>query len=139
MKILSVDFGDVRTGLAISDESEFLASPIEVVRQTNSDKLAEYIANKAKELSAGRIVVGYPKNMDGSAGERAQKCESFAKKLSEISGLEADLWDERCTTMSAHVFMNYTDTRGKKRKNTVDAAAACIILQDYLDFRRRNK
>lgn len=139
MKILSVDFGDVRTGLAISDESEFLASPIEVVRQTNSDKLAEYIANKAKELSAGRIVVGYPKNMDGSAGERAQKCESFAKKLSEISGLEADLWDERCTTMSAYVYMNYTDTRGKKRKNTVDAAAACIILQDYLDFRRRNK
>lgn len=139
MKILSVDFGDVRTGLAISDESEFLASPIEVVRQTNSDKLAEYIANKAKELSAGRIVVGYPKNMDGSAGERAQKCEGFAKKLSEISGLDTDLWDERCTTMSAYVYMNYTDTRGKKRKNTVDAAAACIILQDYLDFRRRNK
>lgn len=139
MKILSVDFGDVRTGLAISDESEFLASPVEVVRQTNSDKLAEYIANKAKELCAGMIVVGYPKNMDGSAGERAQKCESFAKQLSEISGLKADLWDERCTTMSAHVFMNYTDTRGKKRKNTVDAAAACIILQDYLDFRRRNK
>lgn len=139
MKILSVDFGDVRTGLAISDESEFLASPVEVVRQTNAEKLADYIAEKAKQLNAGAIVVGYPKNMDGSAGERAQKCAAFADMLNQKTGLETALWDERCTTVSAYVFMNYTDTRGKKRKNTVDAAAACIILQDYLDFRRAKR
>ena len=121
MRILSVDLGDVRTGLALSDQTEMLASPLCVI---------------VKKYNVQLIVVGHPKNMDGTRGQSAQKCAEFAQLLHEHSNIQTILWDERCTTMSAHVFMNSTDTRGKKRKNNIDAAAASIILQDYLDFRR---
>lgn len=136
MRILSVDLGDVRTGLALSDQSEMLASPLCVITEYNRDKLLNQICDIIKKHNVQLIVVGHPKNMDGTRGASAQKCADFAQLLLQKSSIQTVLWDERCTTMSAHVFMNSTDTRGKKRKNNIDAAAASIILQDYLDFRR---
>lgn len=136
MKILGVDFGDSRTGLAICDKSEFLASPVCVVQEKDFDKCAASVAECAKEQKAELIVVGYPKNMNNTVGERAEKCMAFAKLLSELTGLETVMWDERCTTVSAHMYLNTTNTRGKKRKAVVDAVAATIILESYLGYRK---
>lgn len=136
MRILAVDLGDVRTGIAVCDQQELLASPVCVITERDREKLLEKIAQLASGEQVEEIVVGYPKNMDGSAGESAQKCAAFAGRLHEACSLPVKLWDERCTTMSAIGYFNVTDTRGKKRKQTIDAAAATIILQDYLDFRK---
>ncbi len=136
MYIMSVDLGKARTGIALSDIGESFAFPKCVITEYNEEKLCEKIVNKAKELSAELIVVGLPKNMDGSLGFRAQECTAIAEKLKELSGIRIVMWDERCTTVSAHTALNYTNTRGKKRKETVDAVAAVIILEDYLNFRR---
>lgn len=136
MIIMSVDLGKARTGIAVSDVSENFAFPKKVIKQYNEEKLAVEIAATAKELKAELIVVGFPKNMDGSIGPRAEECRAAAEKISTLSGLETVLWDERCTTISAHTALNYTDTRGKKRKETVDAVAAVIILEDYLSYRK---
>ncbi len=136
---MSVDYGDVRTGIAVCDKSEFLASPVAVITERNTDRLLEAVANKAKELKAEEIAVGLPKNMDGSEGFRAEACKEFASKLSEISGIKTVLRDERLTTVSAHKIMNMTDTRGSKRKNTVDAVAAVIILEDYIAYRKNHR
>ena len=137
MIILSVDLGKARTGIAVSDEGESFAFPKEVITEYNEDRLIEKIAAAAKEAGAGQIVVGYPKNMDGSAGSRAEECAAIAAKITEISGIETVLWDERCTTLSAHTLLNQTDTRGKKRKSVIDAVAAVLILEDYLKHRNR--
>ena len=139
MVILAVDYGDVRTGIAVCDKSEFLASPVCVINERNPDKVLTLVSAKAKELKAEEIAVGLPKNMDGSEGFRAEACKEFAQKLSEISGIKTVLRDERLTTVSAHKFLNMTDVRGSKRKNTVDAVAAVIILEDYLAYRKNNK
>ena len=136
MKIMSVDLGLVRTGIAVSDITESFAFPDSVITERNPDKLIENLNDKAKSLSAELIVVGLPRNMDGSEGFRAEECKKCAKKLEEISGIPVFLWDERCTTVSAHTLLNMNDTRGKKRKETVDAVAAVIILEDYLKFRK---
>ena len=119
MVILAVDYGDVRTGIAVCDKSEFLASPVCVITERNPEKVIEAVALKANELKAEEIAVGLPKNMDGSEGFRAEACRDFAEKLSEISGIKTVLRDERLTTVSAHKFMNMTDVRGSKRKNLV--------------------
>lgn len=139
MIIMSVDLGKVRTGLAVCDKSEFLATPVCVITERRQEILAEKIAEKAAELKAELIVLGLPKNMDGSEGESAQNARSFSSVLAEKTGLEVIMQDERCTTMVAHEYLNATDTRGKKRKNVVDSVAATIILQDYLDYRRLSK
>ncbi|MBR3767184.1 MAG: Holliday junction resolvase RuvX [Clostridia bacterium] len=139
MVILAVDYGDVRTGLAVCDKSEFLASPVCVINERNAEKVLLIVSEKAKELKAQEIAVGLPKNMDGSEGFRAEACKEFAEKLSAISGIKTVLRDERLTTVSAHKFLNMTDVRGSKRKNTVDAVAAVIILEDYLAYRKNNK
>lgn len=139
MKIMSVDFGDARTGIATCDKGEFLASPLTVIKERNFDKAAEKVAQLALEEKAELIVVGYPKNMDGSCGDRAQKCASFKDKIAELSNIPCDLWDERGTTITAHNLLNETDTRGKKRKAVVDAVAAVIILENYMAFRKNNK
>lgn len=139
MRIMGVDFGDARTGIAVSDASGFLASPVCVIKEVSFDEVIKKAAMFAAEYSVGQIVVGYPKNMNGTIGERAEKSQRFAQGLEAAAGVPVKLWDERCTTMSAAVYMNATDTRGKKRKNTIDAAAATIILQDYLDFQRNMK
>ncbi len=139
MVILAVDYGDVRTGIAVCDKSEFLASPVCVITERNPEKVIEAVSQKAKELKAEEIAVGLPKNMDGSEGFRAEACRDFAEKLSELCGIKTVLRDERLTTVSAHKFMNMTDVRGSKRKNTVDAVAAVIILEDYLAYRKNNR
>ena len=136
MIIFGVDFGDTRTGWAVCDRSELMASPAGVLTEKNFLHCAEKTAEAAKNARAEMIVVGHPKNMDGSCGERAQKCEAFAKLLGEKTGLPVVLWDERCTTVSAHNILNVTNTRGKKRKAVVDAVAATIILESYLAYRR---
>lgn len=139
MIIMSVDLGKARTGIAFSDQNESFAFPKTVITEYNEDKLVNKICDCAVELGAQLIVVGYPKNMDGSAGSRAQDCAAIAEKIGEKSHLETVLWDERCTTVSAHTALNFTDTRGKKRKNVIDAVAAVIILEDYLSFKKNTK
>ncbi len=136
MRILAVDLGLVRTGLAISDEMEMLASPIGTVTERNLDVLADTIAKKAIEYGAKELVVGLPRNMDGSKGESAQRAEAFSEQLRAKTGLPVALWDERLTTMSAIGYLNNTNVRGKKRKNIVDTVSATIILEDYLQNRR---
>ena len=135
MRILGVDLGSARTGVAVSDDGGLLATPVDVIREKSLDRTARRVAECAARCGVGRIVVGYPRNMNGTAGPRAEKSERFARTLGALSGVETRLWDERCTTLAASVYMNATDTRGKKRKETIDAAAATIILQDYLDYR----
>lgn len=136
MIILGVDLGKARTGVAVCDKNETLASPVEVVHEHNSERLLQRVASLAAERGAERIVVGLPRNMDGSEGESAQNARAFGEALQALSGLPVDFSDERGTTITAHSFLNETNTRGKRRKATVDAVAATIILQDYLDFRR---
>jgi putative Holliday junction resolvase len=133
---MGVDYGDARTGIAVSDPAEFMASPVTVIKETVLEETIKKAAVFAKDYSVEQIVVGYPKNMNGTIGVRAEKSQLFAQELEAITGVTVKLWDERCTTLSAAVYMNATDTRGKKRKNTIDAAAATIILQDYLDYKR---
>ena len=139
MVILTVDYGDVRTGLAVCDKSEFLASPVGVITERDRERLVRLVADKAKELKAEEIAVGLPKNMDGSEGFRAEACKEFADMLGACTGIPVVLRDERLTTVSAHKFMNMSDVRGKKRKNTVDAVAAVIILEDYIAFRKNHR
>lgn len=139
MVILGVDLGKARTGVAVCDKSELLASPVEVVNEHNRERLLERVAQLAKDRRAEQIVVGLPRNMDGSEGESAQNARAFGAELTEKTGLPVDFSDERGTTITAHGFLNETNTRGKRRKATVDAVAATIILQDYLDYRRNRK
>ena len=139
MVILGVDLGKARTGVAVCDKSELLASPVEVVNEHNRERLLERVAQLAKARRAEQIVVGLPRNMDGSEGESAQNARAFGAELEEKTGLPVDFSDERGTTITAHGFLNETNTRGKRRKATVDAVAATIILQDYLDYRRNRK
>ena len=138
MKILAVDLGDARTGLAVCDPTEFLASPAGVIHETDFEVILKKVAQAAKEHRAQRIVVGYPKNMNGTVGERAEKCALFAQRLGELAEIPVKLWDERSTTVSAHNILHVTDTRGKQRKNVVDAVAATIILESYLAYRKNN-
>ena len=139
MKIMAVDLGDARTGLAMCDRTEFLASPIGVIEDYSFGNTMKKVAAAAEEYGAQMIVVGYPKNMDGSEGERAQKCEKFAMMLKEIVPIPVTLWDERSTTVMAHNYLNENNVRGKKRKEVVDAVAATIILESYLAYRKNQK
>lgn len=136
MIFLAVDLGKARTGLAVCDKAEILASPAGVLPSYHAQELLEQIAQTAARHRAQGLVVGLPRNMDGSEGESAQAARAFAQELETRTGLPVVLRDERLTTVSAHGYLNTTDTRGKKRKAAVDAVAATIILQDYLDWRK---
>lgn len=136
MKILAVDLGTARTGIAVSDVGERLASPVGTLTEYNPERLLTRVADVAAEQKAEFIVVGHPRNMDGTRGDSARRAEEFAEALSERTGLPATLWDERLTTVSAIGFLNETNTRGKKRKAVVDTVSAVIILQDYIDSRK---
>ena len=136
MKIMSVDLGKARTGVAISDENESFAFPNCVITEYNEERLVLGLCKKADELGAQLVVVGYPKNMDGSEGSRAKECALIAEKIKNISGKEVVLWDERCTTLSAHTVLSMNNVKSKKRKASVDAVAAVMILEDYLNFRK---
>ena len=139
MKILAVDLGDARTGLACCDRTELLASPVGVIHDKDPQSVLQKVAAAVQEYQAGEVVVGYPKNMNNTLGERAQKCEAFANDLAALVSVPVTLWDERCTTVSAHLALNATDTRGKKRKEVVDAVAATIILENYLIYRKNTR
>ena len=136
MIILSVDYGDKRSGIAVCDKFEMLASPVCVITEWNIDTLANKIIEVAKEKRAEEIVVGLPKNMDGSEGFRADACKELGEKLKNLTEIPVNFWDERLTTVSAHKILSENNVRGKKRKAVVDAVAADIILQDYIDFRK---
>ncbi len=137
MIILSVDYGDKRTGIAICDKFEMLASPVCVLNEWNAEALAQKIVDIATEKKAEIIVIGLPRNMDGSKGFRAQACEELGELVKSLCSIKVDFWDERLTTVSAHKILNENNVRGKKRKNVVDAVAAELILQDYIDYRKR--
>lgn len=139
MIILSVDYGDKRTGIAVCDKFEMLASPVCVITEWNIDTLANKIIDVAKEKRAEEIVVGLPKNMDGSEGFRADACKELGEKLKNLTEIPIKFWDERLTTVSAHKILSDNNVRGKKRKAVVDAVAADIILQDYIDSRKFKK
>ena len=133
MVIMSVDLGKARTGIAVCDKNELLASPLGTIEERNSEKTAEKVFETAKTRGVELFVVGLPKNMDGSEGESAVGAREFAEKLSLLTDVPIKMQDERCTTMIAHRYLNDTNVRGKKRKKTVDAVAASVILQTYLD------
>lgn len=133
---MAVDLGDRRTGLAVCDKAEILASPIATIGESDFERLAQRIASAVFANEVEMVVVGNPVNMDGSIGERAKKCQKFAKKLEKMLNISVVLWDERQSTSLAHRYFNITNTRGKKRKRVVDAAAATIILESYLKYRK---
>jgi putative Holliday junction resolvase len=137
MRIIAIDYGDARTGVAISDLLGSIVGSTTVIHSRNADKTIDEICRLVREHDAKEIVVGLPRNMDGSEGPRAQLCREFAQRLEDISGLSVKLWDERRTTVEAHNILSAHNYHGKKRKNTVDAVAASLILEGYLAFRGR--
>lgn len=139
MIILSVDYGDRRTGLAICDKFEMLASPLGVITEWNREVLASKIVQTASEKRVEEIVVGLPKNMDGTKGERARACEELGEEIKKLTDIPVVFWDERLTTVSAHRILSENNVRGKKRKSVVDSVAAELILQNYLDYRKNHK
>ena len=132
-RIFGVDYGDARTGMAVSDLTGLIAGGVGVVRATGMRKTAAAVAESAKKHGAELIVVGYPVNMDGTEGARAEKARVFSEMLHDMTGIPVELFDERLTTVEAYEIMDATGTRGKKRRDRVDTLAAEIILQDYLD------
>ena len=138
-RILGVDYGDARTGLALSDVSGFLASGAGCIKSTGFMKTAEAVSNFAKEKDVGLIVLGHPINMNGTLGPRSDKVKAFGAKLEELSGIKVELFDERLSTANAHQILNQTNTRGQKRKDVIDEMSACLILQGYLDRERSRR
>ena len=136
MIIFSVDYGDARTGMAVCDKTELLASPVGVLHESWQPKLVKALGEHIRAKNAELIVVGNPVNMDGSHGERSEKCAGLAEALEAETGIQAVLWDERLTTVSAHKALNVVDVRNKKRKAVVDAVSAVMILEDYLKYRK---
>ena len=135
-KIMAIDYGDARTGVAISDLLCSIVGTTAVVPSRNTDKAIIDIVKLCKDNMVGTIVVGLPRNMDGSEGPRAELCRAFAAKLGEAAGLPIQMWDERRTTVEAHNILSEHNYHGKKRKNTVDAVAASLILEGYLNSLR---
>ena len=137
MRIMAVDYGDARTGIAISDLLCSITGSTQVIHGRMQEKLIASLVEIAKQNDVGEIVIGLPRNMDGSEGPRAELCRQFAARVEETTGLPVKLWDERWTTVEAHRILNDHNYHGKKRKNTVDAVAASLILEGYLAFRER--
>jgi len=131
MRIMAIDYGDVRTGIAVSDISASIAGEAWVIEERSPARLCEKIAIEAKNRGVTTVVLGYPKNMDGTLGPRAEKAEALANRLRERE-LEVVLWDERRTSVEAHSILSEQGRRGKKRKERVDAVAATLILEGYL-------
>lgn len=137
MKVMAIDYGDARTGIAISDMTGFLVGTTTVIHSWNADKTAAEIKSLAEKNGVERLVMGFPKNMDGTEGPRAELYKAFAQKLQTVTGMEVVLWDERRTTIEAHQILSDHGYHGKKRKETVDAVAASLILEGYLSFLRK--
>ena len=137
MRIMGIDYGDARTGIAISDLLCTIVGSTSVIHSRNMEKTLDEICNLVKTSDVGEIVLGLPKNMDGTEGARAQLCREFAQQIQQRTGLQVQMWDERRTTVEAHNILSAHNYHGKKRKNTVDAVAAALILEGYLAFRGR--
>ena len=135
-KLLGVDYGDVRTGLAVSDPVGLLATGIGTLKESGMRHTARKVAEEAAQRGCVGIVIGLPKNMDGTEGFRAETVRAFARLLAEETTLPLSFYDERLSTVEAHQMMSLTGTHGKKRRESVDTLSAQIILQDYLDFLR---
>ena len=136
MRIMAIDYGDARTGVAISDPTGLLAGRTLVIRQRRAELVAAQLAELAAQNGVEELVLGYPKNMNDTLGPRAEKSAALAEKLRQITGLPVILWDERRTTVDAHRILTETGNRGKKRKDKVDAVAASLILEGYLTYKR---
>ena len=132
-KLLGVDFGDVRTGIAVSDPSRMIALCCETIKAEGIENIASLVADYAKAQGACAIIVGLPVNMDGSLGHRARRAQKFAEILENLTDLPVETVDERMSTMQASRYLNATDTRGSKRKSAIDTLSAQIILQSALD------
>ena len=132
MRIMAIDYGDQRTGLAVSDLLGMLCGEAWTVTEWNPERLAEQISREAKSREVGTLVLGLPKNMDGSEGPRAEKCRQFKALLEEICGLPVVLWDERRSSIEAHAILHAAGKKEKKHRKTVDAVAASLILEGYL-------
>ena len=137
MRIMGVDYGDARTGIALSDLLCSIVGTTTVIHSRSQEKTLEQITQLVREHDVSEVVMGLPRNMDGTEGPRAQLCRSFAAKIEEATGVPVALWDERRTTVEAHNILSAHNYHGKKRKNTVDAVAASLILEGYLAFRGR--
>ena len=138
-RIMGVDYGDVRTGIALSDINRFLASGYGTIKEGGMRATAKKVAELAKENDVCKIVIGLPKNMDGSMGERTEVIRTFAGILAELTEIPIDFFDERMSTMIAYRYLGATETFGKKRKDAVDTLSAEIILQNYIDRERAMK
>lgn len=138
-RIMGIDYGDARVGIAFSDITGFLVGETFTLHEKNFDRVVDAIVTNAKDKQVSEIVLGYPKNMNGTIGVRGEKSEKLAEILRARTELPVTLWDERSTTVSAHQILNEHNVRGKKRKNTVDAVAASLILQSYLDYKEMKK
>lgn len=136
MKIMAVDYGDSRTCLAMCDAGEILASPLETVFEKDFERCVQRVAQIAGERKAQMIIVGDPINMNGTRGPRSEKCNLFAEKLRELVDVEVKMWDERSSTVTAITYMNENNRRGKKRRDVLDQAAAAVILESYLNYRK---
>ncbi len=136
-RVMGVDYGDARTGIAVSDLLCSIVGSTAVIHSRNTEKTISQILEMVQSKDVGEIVVGLPKNMNGTEGPRAELCREFAQKLEEATGLPVHLWDERRTTVEAHNILSQHNYHGKKRKDTVDAVAASLILEGYLAFRGR--
>ena len=136
MRIMAIDYGDARTGVAISDPTGLLAGYTTVIHSRKSEVVAEEIARLVKEHGVEELVMGFPRNMDGTEGPRAELYRAFAQQVGEVTGLTPVLWDERRTTVEAHNILHASGKRMKQHKKTVDAVAATLILEGYLTRRR---
>ena len=137
MRVMGIDFGDARTGVAVSDLLCSIVGTTTVIHSRNMEKTLQEICRLVAENDVGEIAVGLPKNMDGTEGPRAELCREFAAKVEAATGKPVKLWDERRTTVEAHNILSEPNDHGKKRKTTVDAVAASLILEGYLAFRKR--
>ena len=136
MRIMAIDYGDARTGVAVSDLTGSIVGSTTVIHSRKEEKTLDELERLVRENDVGEVVMGFPRNMDGSEGPRAALYRDFAQKLSQRLDMEVKLWDERRTTVEAHNILSAHNYHGKKRKNTVDAVAASLILEGYLAFRK---
>lgn len=132
MRIMGIDYGDARTGLAVSDEMNILVGEAWTLNEWNPERVADVIAQEAQKRNVGRLVLGLPKNMDGSEGPRAEKCRDFAELLRSKTDIELVMWDERRSSIEAHAILHANGKKEKKQRKTVDAVAASLILEGYL-------
>lgn len=136
MRIMAIDYGDAHTGIAISDPTGLLAGTTTTINSRKAEVVLEELARLVRDYRVDELVMGYPKNMDGSDGPRAELYRAFAQRVEETTGLKPVLWDERRTTIDAHRILFEVGKNGKKRKKTVDAVAASLILEGYLTLKR---